>query len=82
MGLYKDGVILNVFLGVVDLDRQSSELYGVHMDYRNMHAVCKGTKKQAYGYTANFITCEEYEQLVPQFNPTIQNECEILQEVV
>jgi hypothetical protein len=79
IALYKHGILINVFLGVVDLDHQSEKLYGVHMDFRNTYAVCKGNKKQAYGYTMKFITKEEYEQLLPQFK-TVQNECN-LQEV-
>ena len=73
IALYKDGDMINVFLGVVDLDKQSEALYGVHMDYRNIYAVCKGDRKHTYGYTMKYITREEYEQLAPQFNPTIQN---------
>ena len=74
--------MINVFSGVVDLDRQSESLYGVHKDYRNTHAVCVGKKRQAYGYTMKYITREEYEQLYPLFNPTIQNEFNNLQEVI
>jgi hypothetical protein len=73
IALHKNNNMINVFLGVVDLDRQSESLYGIHMDFRNIYAVCKNNKKQAYGYTMNFITHEEYEQLAPQFNQTIQN---------
>lgn len=73
IALYKNGNIINVFSGVVDLDRQSQLLYGTHMDFRNTYAVCKGSKKQAYGYTMKFITREEYEKFLPQFKQTIQN---------
>ena len=73
IALYKDGDLLNVFLGVVDLDRQSEALYGVHMDYRNVYAVCKGDRKHTYGYTMKFITHEEYERLAPQLAQTVQN---------
>lgn len=73
IALYKDGNIVNVFLGVVDLDRQSESLYGVHMDYRNTHAVCSGRKKQAYGYTMSFITSDEYDQFASQLNQIVQN---------
>lgn len=73
IALYKNGNMINVFLGVTDLDKQSEALYGIHIDFRNAYAVCKGDKKQAYGYIMKFITCEEYEQLAPQFNQTIQN---------
>ena len=72
IALYKNGIMINVFLGVVDLDKQSKILYGIHMDFRNIYAVCNGSKKQAYGYTMKYITREEYEQLLPQFQ-TIQN---------
>ena len=72
IALYKDGDMLNVFNGVVELDEKSNELYGVHIDFRNAHAVCRGNRSQAYGYTMKYITRAEYEQLLPQFR-TAQN---------
>ena len=74
VALYKDGIMINVFIGVTDLDKQSVSLYGVHMDYRNIYAVCNGIKKQAYGYTMKYITKEEYTQLLPQFQQHKINE--------
>lgn len=68
IALYKDNVIIGVFCGVCELDEKSNELYGIHIDFRNAHAVCNGKKKQVYGYTMKYITKEEYSQLYPQFN--------------
>lgn len=69
IALYKNGNMVNVFEGVVDLDRKSVELYGIHIDYRNAHAVCNGSRKHTRGYTMSYITKEEYDRLYVQFNP-------------
>ena len=83
IALYKDKEIVGVFINAYDLDRLSKETYGVHIDYRNIHAACNGTNrhKRVSGYTPKYITYDEYKHLLPQFLTT-QNKCDYLQEVI
>lgn len=78
--LFKNGVVVNVFASATELDEKSVNLYGVHMYKQHISAVCRGDRQHTCGYTMQYITREEYEQLIPQFQ-TIQNECNNLQEV-
>lgn len=74
IALYKEQNIVGVFLTARDLDRESEKLYGVHMDYRNIHAACKNSNrhKRVRGYTPKYITYDEYQHFVSQFD-TAQN---------
>lgn len=65
--LYKDGIPINVFCSASELDKMSSDLYGVHMNRQNIAAVCNGRRQYICGYTAQYITREKYEQIAPQF---------------
>lgn len=71
--LFKDNIPINVFLSASELDRQSVGLYGKRIMKQHAGEVCRGDRKQTCGYTMKYITREEYEQLLPQFNKTIQN---------
>jgi very-short-patch-repair endonuclease len=70
--LLKNDEIINVFASTMDLDRRSVDLYGVHLFAQHIGAVCRGDRLNTNGYTMKYITNEEYEQLLPQFQ-TIQN---------
>jgi very-short-patch-repair endonuclease len=65
--LFKNNEVIGVFSGIIDLDRRSLQLYGEHIDYRNIYAVLAGSRKHTKGYTAKYITTSEYELLLPQF---------------
>lgn len=80
IALYKNDFLINIFYNAEDLAKQSFELYGVHLNRRNVCSVCLGHRKHVGGYTMKYISREEYELLLPQFQ-TIQNECN-LQEVI
>lgn len=69
IALYKDDDVVGVFINARDLDRRSYDLYGVHMDFRNIHAACKNTNRHRHvgGYTPKYITYDEYKHLLSQF---------------
>ena len=73
IALYKNNILINVFESIMSLDEKSIELYGVHIDYRNIYAVCNGNRKHTRGYAMSYITKEEYNRLRSQFSTTIQN---------
>lgn len=77
IALYKDNISIGCFLNTNELSQQSLELYGVYLHGPSIREVCRGEKKHTKGYTARYISYEEYEQF-----KTIQNECSNLQEVV
>lgn len=83
IALYKDNNMVGIFMNAYDLDKQSTEIYGVHMDYRNIHAACNGLNrhKRVAGYTPKYITYDEYQHLSLQFQAT-QNKHNVLQEVI
>ena len=69
----KDGVCVGVFLTIRELCRQSLQLFGKHFNNGAVSYACRGVTKTCYGYEIQKITYEEYEQLAPQFNQTVQN---------
>lgn len=73
--LLKNNVPISVFPSAMELQRQSLKLYGKTFQNSAIRQVCNGIYKQAYGYTMQDISREEYEQLLPRFAPTVQNEC-------
>lgn len=77
IALYKDNIPIGCFLNANELSQQSLELYGVYLHGPSIREICRGEKKHTKGYTARYISYEEYEQF-----KTIQNECSNLQEVV
>ena len=70
VALYKDGLLVGVFISAYELDRNSEQIFGVHMDYRTINAICnkKRRAKRVRGYTPTYIAYEEYERILPQFN--------------
>ena len=82
IGVYKDGYIVNVFQSITSLERESFKLYGIHMYNSNISKVCNGHLNNIYGYEFKHISYNEYKDLCLQFDPTVQNECTNLLEVI
>lgn len=80
IALYNENELLGVFASALDLSTKSYELYGKFLPRENIASACR-THYNCYGYRVQYISREEYEQLLPQFQ-TIQNECNNLQEVI
>lgn len=81
VALYKNNVLLGCFLNATELSQKSLELYGVYLHHTSIRAICRGEREHTKGYGAKYISHEEYERILPQFQ-TIQNECNKLQEVI
>lgn len=73
-----NNIVIGVFMGTKELDEQSIQLFGKHLDFRNVSAVCYNKRKQAYGYRFEFISQEKYEYYYQLFggnmSPYYQNE--------
>lgn len=72
--------IIGVFYSAAYLENVSMYLFGKQFKQNTITACCREDCKTAYGYNMKYISYEEYEQLLPQFQ-TIQNKCN-LQEVI
>lgn len=48
--IFKDGISLGVFSSCHELDRESEELFGVRLNYKNISAVCLGKQKTYLGF--------------------------------
>ena len=73
IALYKNDTIVGVFYGGCELERLSKSLYGVCIKRSSISMVLTGKEKTTHGYKIKYITNEEYERLLPQFQ-TAQNE--------
>lgn len=68
IAILKDDIIVGVFRGVTDAEKQSEKLYGVHLSHQNLSNAIRGGRISVNGYTVKCITHEEYEKLLPQFS--------------
>ena len=69
----QDNQCIAVFPTIRELARQSLELFGVSFNVGSISYASRGVCQTCYGYQIKKVTHEEYEQLAPQFNQTIQN---------
>lgn len=49
-----------VFRNCKILENKSIDIYGVHLNYKNIHAVCRGEYKTSKGLTFKYISHEEF----------------------
>lgn len=54
--IYKNGISLGVFESIVELEKQSEELFGVKLNNGNISQVCNGKKSQYKGFTFVYVT--------------------------
>jgi len=52
--IFKDGISLGIFPSCAELERQSEELFGVKLDYRNISSVCLDKVKTHKGFTFKY----------------------------
>jgi hypothetical protein len=63
IGVFKNNLLIYISENVHELDRQSYNLFGIKIDYRNVSAVCLGKEKSHKGFTYKYIkdlTPKEY----------------------
>ena len=53
--IFKDKDLLGAFPSCSELDRQSEKLFGTHLDYRNISAVCNGKRKTYKGFIFRYV---------------------------
>lgn len=53
--ILKNGISIGTFSSSAELDRQSEKLFGIHLDYRGISAVCNGVKNKYKGFEFVFI---------------------------
>lgn len=64
--ILKNDKSLGIFKSVIELERQSEELFGVKLLSGHISKVCRDEKPQYKGYTFKYITKEEYEERIKQ----------------
>lgn len=69
--VYDNNNHMNVFEDAEDLSKKSCEIYQKQFKKKSIQVACN-QHRLLYGYTMKYISREEYEQLLPQFQ-TIQN---------
>ena len=77
VALYKNNKLVGCFYNACELSAQSVELYGVYLHHTSIREICRGKRNHTKGYTAKYITYDEYNKLL-----AIQNEFNYSQEVI
>jgi hypothetical protein len=68
LALFRNNIQIGVFQSASELERMSEDLYGKRIMKGHASEVCRGDRQQTCGFTMKYITQEEYEQLILQFN--------------